>query len=211
MKMYCLTNDRDVSEQNALELSLEEALGEVDGFPSLEQWEGADYQSPFLGFVNDQDEVVQFHMREGDSWEMDMPIVDRESGRAPLTLNVYVSTRDVKELVDSFFRGSSSIDSLLALQRQLPSVEDDIEAKLSVEKSVLAEDPNLHVVHADYLLVDQHGRVVCDVRLLEPDRAASLLSAITSDTGLTVIGVDRAIQSQKQKTAASASSRTQRS
>jgi hypothetical protein len=210
MRMYCLTNDKNVSVEDEIHLTLQQALREVETFPSNEESRLPSQEGFHLGFVNDQDEAIQF-FRDGDSWELDIPLVDKERGTGALALNACLTTREVQDLVSSFFGRSSSIDALLTLQRQRPSIDDDIQEKLSVERWVLSEDPSVHVLHPDYLLVDQDERVVCDVRVLEPDGAESILPAITKDTGLTLISVDRLIHGHKQKTCPSASSRSQRS
>ena len=197
MKMYCLTNDKHVSNEDPVELTLEQALREVDTFPSLEESHLPEQRAPSLGFVNDDDEVIQFDMREGDSWGLDIPLVDREHGRFVLSLNAWLSTLQVQKLVTTFFEGSSNIDALLRLQRHKRSVDDDIKKKLSWEIWLAARDPSRHVLHADYLLVDQDDRVVCEVRVAEPDPAKSILSGITRDSSLSLVGVQELVSEKK--------------
>ena len=69
MKMFLDTGKRSVNGNEAINISLSEALDFIDKQPS-----DVEYDGNFIGFENNQDETIQF-IRFDDGWMLDVPII----------------------------------------------------------------------------------------------------------------------------------------
>jgi len=76
-------------------VSLEEALREIDKFPTFEE-------EMFIGFINERDERLQFIRLERDKWLIDAPVFEDEE--YAYSLQDEIKHSQVKEIVTRFFQ-----------------------------------------------------------------------------------------------------------
>ncbi len=87
-----------INETKPKEISLENALEEIGGFPTTE--------GNFIGFINEEGETIQFHKNEEDAWVLDVPVV--ENGYFIYSLkDDDLTTEKVKIIVKKFFLGEN--------------------------------------------------------------------------------------------------------
>ena len=60
MKYYKDDGKELINQTNPRESSLENALKEIDAFPTSD--------GNFIGFINEKDETIQFHKNAEDAW-----------------------------------------------------------------------------------------------------------------------------------------------
>lgn len=188
MKMWCLTNDKDISDQDAVEITLEQALEEIDTFPSLEEYNGPE-GGPFIGFVNEKEEVIQFSICEGNSWLLDIPVLKK--GEFAFSLNTGLNILEVKNLIISFFEGSSNIFALVKIKKDRAPIKE-IQKELSREAEAFSE-----LMQSYYFLVDKKGNVVCDFNTENIESAKSVLSNITKGLSLRLVSGKELIEKHK--------------
>ena len=98
MKYYKDDGKENINETNSRESSIENALKEIDAFPTTE--------GNFIGFINEKDETIQFHKNEEDAWVLDVPVVEDGYFIYSLT-DDDLSTEKVKIIVKKFFLGEN--------------------------------------------------------------------------------------------------------
>lgn len=98
MKYYKDDGKERINETEPRESSIDNALKEIDAFPSTE--------GNFIGFINDKDETIQFHRNEEDAWVLDVPVV--ENGYFICSLkDDDLTTEKVKIIIKKFFLGEN--------------------------------------------------------------------------------------------------------
>ncbi len=98
MKYYKDDGKERINETNLREISIENALKEIDVFPTTE--------GNFIGFINEKDETIQFHKKEENAWVLDVPVV--ENGYFIYNLkDDDLTTEKVKIIVKKFFLGEN--------------------------------------------------------------------------------------------------------
>jgi hypothetical protein len=98
LKYYKDDGKENINETNSRESSIENALKEIDAFPTTE--------GNFIGFINEKDETIQFHKNEEDAWVLDVPVVEDGYFIYSLT-DDDLSTEKVKIIVKKFFLGEN--------------------------------------------------------------------------------------------------------
>jgi hypothetical protein len=92
------------------EVTLENALLELDNLPSIEE-----YDRNFIGFTKSREETVQFIRNEKENWLIDRPVF--ENGKFTHSFHDdKLATGKVKEIVKRFFSGQDW-QSLVNLRR----------------------------------------------------------------------------------------------
>ncbi len=76
-------------------VALEEALEELDGHPSS--------TDNFIGFVNAEEETIQFVRLDRKTWQIDVPVL--EGGNYAYSLQDMINADQLKEVMTRFFRG----------------------------------------------------------------------------------------------------------
>ncbi|RLI14477.1 MAG: hypothetical protein DRO43_03880 [Candidatus Hecatellales archaeon] len=74
MKFYINTPQKDIPYDRPSSITVEEALREIDAFPTIEEFEEG-----FIGFENDRGETIQFLRLEKDKWLIDMPLPEEKA------------------------------------------------------------------------------------------------------------------------------------
>jgi hypothetical protein len=98
LKYYKDDGKERINETKPIECSIEDALKEIDAFPTTE--------GNFIGFINEKDETIQFHKNEEDDWVLDVPVV--ENGYFIYSLkDDDLTTEKVKIIVKKFFLGEN--------------------------------------------------------------------------------------------------------
>jgi len=98
LKYYKDDGKECINGTNPKEISIENALEEIETFPTTE--------GNFVGFINEKDETIQFHKNEGDAWVLDVPVV--ENGYFIYSLkDDDLTTEKVKSIVKKFFLGEN--------------------------------------------------------------------------------------------------------
>ncbi len=98
MKYYKDDGKELINGTNPKEISVEDALEEIDAFSTTE--------GNFIGFINEKDETIQFHKNEEDAWVLDVPVV--ENGYFIYSLkDDDLTTEKVKSIVKKFFLGEN--------------------------------------------------------------------------------------------------------
>ncbi len=98
MKYYKEDGKERINETKPKEISIEEALKEIDAIPIAE--------ANFIGFINEKEETIQFHKNDQDSWVLDVPVV--ENGYFVYSLkDDDLTTERVKIIVQKFFLGEN--------------------------------------------------------------------------------------------------------
>ncbi len=189
MRMWCLTNDKDIPVEETVEITLEDAFKEVKNFPSEEEYDGPE-GGPFLGFTNEEDEAIQFPYREEELWVIDIPVLSK--GKFAFTVNAYLMTSEVNAVIALFFNGLSNMDALLKAPIEKPSLEEKIEEILSMEPQ-----PTPEVMRSFHLLVDDKDWVECDVYIENRKLAEPILSELTKRTSLRLVSVKELLDKKK--------------
>jgi hypothetical protein len=98
LRYYKDDGKENINETKPRESSIENALKEIDAFPTTE--------GNFIGFINEKDETIQFHKNEEDAWVIDVPVV--ENGYFVFSLkDDDLTTEKVKIIVKKFFLGEN--------------------------------------------------------------------------------------------------------
>lgn len=98
MKYYKDDGKERIHDTEPMESSIENALKEIDAFPTTE--------GNFIGFINEEDETIQFHKSEEDAWVLDLPAV--ENGYFLYSpKDDDLTTEKVKIIVKKFFLGEN--------------------------------------------------------------------------------------------------------
>jgi hypothetical protein len=98
LKYYKDDGKELINGTNPKEISVEDALEEIDAFSTTE--------GNFIGFINEKDETIQFHKNEEDAWVLDVPVV--ENGYFIYSLkDDDLTTEKVKSIVKKFFLGEN--------------------------------------------------------------------------------------------------------
>jgi hypothetical protein len=98
LKYYKDDGKERINGTNPREISLDNALKEIDAFPTTD--------GNFIGFINEKDETIQFHKDEVDAWLLDVPVV--ENGYFIYSLkDDDLTTEKVKSIVKKFFLGEN--------------------------------------------------------------------------------------------------------
>lgn len=171
MWMYCSTNDKTIPNENPVPLTLGESFLEIDNLPSIEEYYDYPNDSPFIGFQNKKDDVIQFSFndRGKDLWSIDIPIIYEE--KFILTIEQNLSKQEVRNVVTLFFEGCSNVDSLFKTERHMLSLKDEIESIRSVESEISQE-----VMDSHYLLVNNSSNVWCQIYIEDYNSSESFLS-----------------------------------
>jgi hypothetical protein len=98
LKYYKDDGKENINETNPKESSIENALKEIDAFPTTE--------GNFIGFINEKEETIQFHKNEEDTWVLDVPVVENGYFVFSLT-DDDLTTEKVKMIVKKFFLGEN--------------------------------------------------------------------------------------------------------
>lgn len=114
----------NIDEDSPIEISLADALDEIDKFPTLEEYKGN-----LIGFFNERGAGVNFIRREPNVWLLDIPAQDDDDMFYVSLSDDTLSTEAVKEIVDSFF---TNIDVMKDLKKKL-ELTDTIKQILKYE------------------------------------------------------------------------------
>ena len=183
MEMSCLTNEKDVSGEEHISLTLEQAFIELDKFPSFEEYEGPE-GGPFIGFVNQNQEVIQFSSRdkEDDAWMIDIPVLHKNT--FILTINFTLHTEEVKNVIEKFFADSTNYEAFLNTNRNLSTVDEEIEKINSIEFGI-----SYDVVKRYFFLVIDENVVVAEIHIEDKRMASEFLTKIKEQYGARLISV----------------------
>jgi hypothetical protein len=96
MRYYKEDGRHSIESSQPVEIPLENALAEIEGFPSGSE-------ENFVGFVNDANVSVQFIRHGTEQWLVDAPVV--EAGKFAYSLEGEATTAEVKEIVRRFAQG----------------------------------------------------------------------------------------------------------
>ena len=159
-------------------VTFNQALEEMECLRQDPKW----VNENFLGFVNDQGEVVQFAAVdfERDTCHLDIPLT--VEGGLSLFLAATLTVAEGLSLVRSFYAGASSrliARALLTAPRERPSVSDEI-AGWGITSAI----------ESYYFLLDVDDRVVCHIGPIgHTTRADELASSIIEDLPLRLVSV----------------------
>lgn len=183
MKMYCLTNEKDVSGDDPISLTLEQAFMELDKFPSSEEYKGPE-GGPFIGFVNQNQEIIQFGSRgrEDDNWMIDIPVFHKN--KFIFTINFTLNTEEVKNVIEKFFADSTNYDAFLNTNRNLPAVDEEIENINSLEFGI-----SYNVVKNYFFLATDENEVLAEIHIEDKKMANEFLSKIKKQYSVRLISV----------------------
>jgi hypothetical protein len=97
LKYYKDDGKRSIDSNNSEEISLNDALKEIDNLPAVE--------GNFIGFINEKEESIQF-LRFEDDWLLDAPIL--KNGKFVFSLqDDDLTTEKVKKIIESFYLGQN--------------------------------------------------------------------------------------------------------
>lgn len=100
MKFFKNDRDEHIDGNSPQTISLQAAIRTIESFPRVRD-DGDDF---FLGFVNDNDETIQFVQYEDGNWMIDVPIF--KGGKFAYSVEADDLDMDVvKEIVTNFFKG----------------------------------------------------------------------------------------------------------
>lgn len=99
MKYYKEDGETYIDSGKPQDISLQDALEEVDNLPSDDEYVGN-----FIGFTNEKGETVQFIRREEDSWLIDVPVLENNK-YAYMLQDTDLTTKKVRDIVEKFFSG----------------------------------------------------------------------------------------------------------
>jgi len=168
-------------------LTVDQALEEMDSRRENPEWLNED----FLGFINDQEEVVQFVAFdfEGDACHLDIPLT--VEGRLSFALGATVTASEALSIVRSFYAGASARSigrAFLTAPRERLSVAD--------ETAALPRHPPSE---SYCFLLDGDERVVCHVDPIgHTTRADILASGIIEGLPLRLVSVTELITEGRQ-------------
>lgn len=174
MKYFCLTNDKEISGDYPEEINLKQALSELENFPSLGEYKGPE-GGPFLGFVNENEEVIQFGIRdkENDLWTIDIPIL--YNNEFVFSFESTSNTSELNDIINAFFSGLRNYDALLSAKRTLSLVEDEIDDIKSFESDI-GDD----LIASYHLLVNTKNEVLAEAHIEDKEQATELILQIES-------------------------------
>lgn len=95
-----------ISGENPEKIELEDALKQIESFPNGE--------GNFIGFVNDNDESIQFIKCENNDWMIDIPII--EPGEFIKSKQTLISSDLTIDVIKKFF-GGSSIEEIIKITK----------------------------------------------------------------------------------------------
>ena len=98
LRMHLNSPARHIPSKEAIKVSLDDALAEMDVFPSYEEYKGG-----FIGFINDNGESLQFIRFGEDSWFVDAPFVKR--GDYAFSRQIEITYTTARSIVERFFQG----------------------------------------------------------------------------------------------------------
>ncbi len=100
MKYFVYSQEKEISADFPEELTIEQAMLVIDKHPAEDEFEGA-----FIGFVDDNDDTLQFIRMELDSWLLDHPVV--HGGEYHYSYQEdNLTTEKIKTILTDFFGGN---------------------------------------------------------------------------------------------------------
>ena len=98
LRMYLNSPTVNIPSKEATVVSIDDALAEMDVFPSHEEYKGG-----FIGFINDRGESIQFIRFDKDSWFVDAPFV--KMGDYAFSRQIEIPYSTARRIVESFYQG----------------------------------------------------------------------------------------------------------
>jgi len=92
MRMYKDDGKEGIPPDNSKEINLEEALREIDRFPTVE--------GNFIGLINEKEEIIQFVRLGEDEWMIDVPV--NQDGKFLYSLQDEIEHSVVRKIVTRF-------------------------------------------------------------------------------------------------------------
>jgi hypothetical protein len=101
MKMFKDDRSHYINRKLSITISLESALKEIEKFPTIAQ-----YRNGLIGFINENNDIIQFFRYEPDDWLIDVPLL--KATKPPYALQDEPLTTDqVKKVVTNFFKNQN--------------------------------------------------------------------------------------------------------
>jgi len=100
LKMWKDDGRNYIHPDNAIEITLEEMLNEIDNFPKGEGY--------FIGLINNNDEIIHFFRlgEDEESWGIDVP-VQKENGDPIILGEDSLPKEKVKQIITKFYNGEN--------------------------------------------------------------------------------------------------------
>lgn len=190
--MFCLTNEKDISGDEPIYINYDQAVAELEKFPTFEEYEenGGPEFGPFIGFINQNDETIQFSTRdkENDIWIIDIPVSYK--GLIVFIINFPLNSIEVRNIIKNYFSGSNNYKAFLNTERICPTVEEEIDNINSMEFGI-----SYNVVKNYFFLANERDEVLAEIHIEEKELANELLVQIAEEYSAQLISVKKILDS----------------
>jgi len=193
MEYFAYSKNLDISNDKPEEINLLDALDFLINFP--EESEEEPDSGSFFGFINKEQETIQFTIKEQktNSILIDIPYV--VDNKLLFMIQETIKLYDALKVIKYFFCGYSNLEAFIKIDRVYPTI-----TIRAAQIRKLKHKPSSIFMESYYWLLKEKDKVVCDLFFVECDSFEKFLNCIPEHKDFSLILVNNLMQRLKDLT-----------
>ena len=187
MEYFAYSKNLDISNDKPEEINLLDALEFLSNFP--EEGEEKPDSGSFFGFINKEQETIQFTIKEDktNSIVIDIPCV--MDNKLLFMIQETINIMAARIVLINYFSGNSNLEAFLTTDRIYPT---SLIRAVQIRK--LKPKLSSNFMKSYYWLLKDKDKVVCDLFFIECDSFEKCLNCIPGHEDLNIVSVNNIME-----------------